>query len=201
MIEKKDKRIDYHFFHWGPYLYKTSLTKEELVSVKKLCSKKSNDYRKNLAGLIKQEYEVDVKKLFPIILPYIKSYAKGYKDYSAQEFGLQVELKKAWVNFMTKFESNPIHAHDEDLSFVIFTKIPSALKEEWNNTVSSGTRPGSLNFMISLNDSQTFINEHSFRPEVGDFFIFPSSLGHYVNSFTCEGERISVSGNLKINNG
>ena len=197
----EDKIINYNFFHWGPYLYKTSLTKEELVSVKKLCSKNSKDYRKNLAGLIKHEYEIDVKKLFPIILPYIKSYAKGYKDYSAREFGSQIELKKAWVNFMTKFESNPIHCHDDDLSFVIFIKIPTALKEEWNNTISSGTRPGSLNFIISLKDSETFINEHFFQPEVGDFFIFPASLGHYVNSFTCEGERISVSGNLKINNG
>ena len=40
---------------------------------------------------------------------------------------------------MTKFESNPIHCHDDDLSFVIFIKIPTALKEEWNNTISSGT--------------------------------------------------------------
>jgi len=194
----EDKIINYNFFHCGPYLYKTSLTKEELVSVKKLCSKNSKDYRKNLAGLIKHEYEIDVKKLFPIILPYIKSYAKGYTDYSARKFGSQIELKKAWVNFMTKFESNPIHCHDDDLSFVIFIKIPTALKEEWNNTISSGTRPGSLNFIISLKDSETFINEHFFQPEVGDFFIFPASLYHFVNPFKCEGERVSVSGNVKM---
>ena len=35
-------------------------------------------------------------------------------------------------------------------------------------------------------------------PEVGDFFIFPSSLNHSVNNFQSEGERVSVSGNLKV---
>ena len=48
---------------------------------------------------------------------------------------------------MTKFESNPIHTHDEDLSFVIFTEISEKLKQEWSKTVSSGTKPGSLNFI------------------------------------------------------
>ncbi len=94
---------------------------------------------------------------------------------------------------------NLTYAHDDDLSFVIFTEISKELREEYNNSIGN-TKPGSLNFMISLNDNPTFINEHSFQPKVGDFY-FPSSLHHYVNSFTCEGERISVSGNLKINNG
>ena len=198
-MAKQNRIINFTFFHWGPYLFKTSLTKEELVSIKKLCSKKSNDYRKNLAGLIKHEHEVDVKKLFTIIYPYLDSYSKGYFNYSGKIMGKKIKLKSAWVNYMTKFESNPLHTHpDGDLSFVIFTKIPSALKEEYNNTVSSGARPGNLNFIISLKNNEAFINEHFFQPNAGDFFIFPSSLSHYVNSFTCEGERISISGNLKI---
>lgn len=35
-----DKTINFEFFHWGPFLYKTILTKEEVDQVKKLCSKK-----------------------------------------------------------------------------------------------------------------------------------------------------------------
>jgi hypothetical protein len=37
----------------------------------------------------------------------------------------------------------------------------------------------------------------SFTPNVGDFFIFPAWLKHYVIPFQCEGERISISANLK----
>ena len=70
---------------------------------------------------------------------------------------------------MTKFESNPIHTHDHDLSFVIFTHISKQLKQEFNNTITSGHKPGFINFLISLNKDKQFISERSFEPEVGDF--------------------------------
>jgi len=200
-MDKPNKTINYDFFHWGPFLYKTSVTQEELNSIKKLCTKKSKDYRRSLAGLIKNEYEIDHKKLFPIINPYLHSYTIAYSDYTSKMLGNKIELISAWVNYMTKFESNPIHTHTDDLSFVIFTQIPKELKEEANNTVSNNTRPGAINFMYTLETGKYHINQHTFMPEVGDFFIFPASLHHYVNHFQSEGERISISGNLKVTNG
>ena len=200
-MDKPNKTINYNFFHWGPFLYKTSVTQEELNSIKKLCTKKSKDYRRSLAGLIKNEYEIDHKKLFPIINPYLHSYTIAYSDYTSKMLSNKIELISAWVNYMTKFESNPIHTHDEDLSFVIFTQIPKELKQEANNTVSNNTRPGAINFMYTLETGKYHINQHTFMPEVGDFFIFPASLHHYVNHFQSEGERISISGNLTVNNG
>jgi hypothetical protein len=196
-MDKETKTINYNFFHWGPFLYKTSLTKEEIDFVKKLCSKKSKDYRKNLAGLIKHEHEVNVKKLFPILAPYFNSYATSFIEYTGKILGNKIELIQAWVNYMTKFESNPIHTHDEDLSFVIFTQVPKELEKECMESVGN-TKPGTINFLCNLEANETLINEHTFFPSVGDFFIFPASLHHYVNSFKCEGERISLSGNLKI---
>ena len=53
--KKKDRLINYNFFHWGPLLFQTNLTEEELNEIKKLCSKKGKDYRQNLAGLLDQE--------------------------------------------------------------------------------------------------------------------------------------------------
>ena len=98
---------------------------------------------------------------------------------------------------MTKFESNPMHTHDNDLSFVIFTKIPKQLKEE-NKKAISNTKPGCINFVYSLGDKKQDISQHTFFPREGDFFIFPANLSHYVNHFTSEGERISISGNLDV---
>lgn len=97
--------------------------------IKTLCSKKLPDYRSNLAGLLLHEHKLDVKKLFPIILPYINSYAKAYADYSPKPLNGKIELMSAWVNYMTKFESNPLHTHDDDLSFVIYTQVPKQLKK------------------------------------------------------------------------
>ncbi len=199
-----DKIINYNFFHWGPFLYKTTLTKEEIHLIKNLCSKKkSEDCREKLAGIIRHEYNIDRKKVFPIIFPYIDSYIKALFDHYRQTIGNKIELESAWVNYMTKFESNPIHTHDGDLSFVLFTQVPKKLKKEFDNHMGNA-KPGNLNFMYTLhnsNQNKQLINQHTFFPEVGDFFIFPACLNHYVNSFTCSGERISVSGNLKITNG
>jgi len=72
------------------------------------------------------------------------------------------------------------------------------LKKESEDTISSGAKPGEILFLNKLEEDNLSINRISFFPEVGDFFIFPSTLNHLVNSFQCEGERISISGNLKV---
>lgn len=195
----KDKQINYRFFHWGPFLYKTSLDKKELKEIKNLCSKKTKDYRSRLAGLIKHEYTIDVKKIFPLIVPYFNSYSLAFTDYSGRYLaGEKIELVSCWVNYMTKFESNPIHTHDDDLSFVIYIDLPKELKKEIEEC-KANEKPGTINFIINLDSTDNkIINQQTFMPEIGDFFIFPASLNHYVNHFQSEGERISISGNLKI---
>ena len=58
----KLKKINYNFFHWGPFLYRTVITKEEVDQVKKLCSKQNKDVRETLAGLLEHEHKIDHKK-------------------------------------------------------------------------------------------------------------------------------------------
>ena len=193
----KLKTINYDFFHWGPFLYRTVMTKEEVDQVKKLCSKQNKDVRETLAGLLEHEHKIDHKKLFPVIFPYLDSYAKAYFDYRSEPLGNKLELKTAWVNYMTKFESNPLHTHDDDLSFVLFLQVPKELLEEYNKT-RANTKPGCINFTTGLTIKKEFLTEHSFFPKVGELFIFPATLPHYVNHFKSDGERISVSGNVKI---
>ena len=195
-----DKTINYEFFHWGPFLWRTTLLKEEIDKIKKLCSKESKDYRNNLAGILKHEHEIDCKKIFPILAPYLQSYLQAFSKYNPKRLGNKLELIAAWVNYMTKFETNPLHTHDENLSFVLFTQVPKDLKKEYDNNIGN-TKPGAINFIYSLEQRKELINQHSFFPLVGELFIFPACLNHYVNGFQCKGERISVSGNVKITDG
>jgi|TARA_R100000149_G_scaffold31148_1_gene11960 hypothetical protein len=197
-----DKRIDYNFFHWGPFLYKATLTKEEIKKISSLCSKNNEDYRKQLAGIIKHEHKIDPIALFPTIAPYFQSYLQAYYQHygTDKNYGNKIELVSSWVNYMTKGESNPLHRHDSDISFVLFTQIPKGLLKEFESHVGN-TKPGNINFIYSLNDGKFLLNEHSFFPVVGDLFVFPACLAHYVNPFKCEGERISVSGNIKVTHG
>mgnify|MGYP003121005111 CR=1 FL=1 len=202
--KKKDRLINYNFFHWGPFLYRTTLIKEELKKINNLCSKKNNDYRKNLAGIIKHEHELNSKKLFPIIVHYFQSYLQAFHEHyghmNTKKYGNKIELKSSWVNYMIAGESNPLHTHDDDISFVLFTKIPKDLLSESNKNVGN-TKPGDLHFIYNLGSGKYEINQHSFFPTVGDLFIFPANLHHYVNTFKCKGERVSISGNLKITDG
>jgi|TARA_R110002012_G_C11415208_1_gene587551 uncharacterized protein (TIGR02466 family) len=199
-MAETQKIINYTFFHWGPFLYKTSLEQKEIEKIKNLCSKELKEYANNLAGLVKHEHQIDEKKLFPIISPYIQSYTKAYLDYGTDPIGNKIKLEAAWVNYMTKFESNPLHTHSNDLSFVIYTQIAEELKKEIKETASN-SKPGVINFVNTLGIKKYNVNQHTFIPEVGDLFIFPASLHHSVNHFQSEGERVSVSGNLIITNG
>jgi hypothetical protein len=192
-----DRIINYNFYHWGPFLFRADITKEEIDQAKKLCSKENEDYRKNLAGLLKHEHKVEPKKLFPIIAPYLQSYVKAYFDYRGKPIGGKLQLETAWVNYMVKNESNPLHTHEHDLSFVLFLEVPKNLLEEYNKQLGN-SKPGSITFVYSLDDREELINQHTFFPSVGELFIFPACLNHFVNVFRCEGERISVSGNIKI---
>ncbi len=199
-MTEKNRIINYNYFHWGPFLYSSTLTTKEINSIKKLCSKKNNDYREHLAGIINHEHQIDCKKLFPIIVPYIQSYLNAYAEhYQGKLPGNRIELIQAWVNYMIKGESNPLHTHDDDLSFVLYTDVPKKLVKEFENHIGN-TRPGLINFVYSLGSNKLSINEHSFIPKVGDIFIFPANLHHYVNTFRSDGERISVSGNITLKN-
>ena len=62
----------------------------------------------------------------------VNSYAQSFTQYSGKILGSKIELISTWVNYMTKFESNPMHTHDEDLSFVLFTEVPKDLREEYS---------------------------------------------------------------------
>ena len=110
----------------------------------------------------------------------------------------KIEITNCWVNYMKAGESNPNHVHTEcDLSSVLYLKIPKGLKKENEQYIGTSRGPGVVNF--TYGDVRPYNTiEHSFMPEVGQFFIFPFNLEHSVNSFKSKGERISLATNFQI---
>jgi len=195
------KSIDYRYYHWGPLLYHVSLPKDKLENLKKLCVRNiKKDARKGLAGHLGEEYFIDEKKFFHITWEYFLSYIKAYKTHLSLEVGNKVEIINAWVNFMKASECNPPHAHQGDISCIIYTHIPPEIKKEWGSNISTSGGAGSVEFFgFPSLDGRMYRTLHNFFPEEGDFFIFPASLWHYVTPFKTSGiERISISANLKI---
>ena len=92
---------------------------------------------------------------------------------------------------------NPLHTHSGDFSFVIFLETPKGLKKEQKEYEGSGSLPGSLMFEFTQNARPKWATTGvSVIPEVGDMYIFPAMLRHWVCPFKSKGTRISVSGNL-----
>ena len=91
---------------------------------------------------------------------------------------------------------NPMHIHDSNLSGVCFLKIPPKFNEEYDKEDHHPTA-GWLEFIGSI---PNHFARHSYlvKPEVGDFYLFPSWMIHQVYPFRSEGERRSMAFNVHL---
>ena len=201
--KERMREIKYNFLHWGPWVCHYQLLPEELEALDKLQDGKN--FQKGLAGHLKDEYELDKNRVFTILLPYFNSYAQGIFDYRQVKLPNGFDLRSAWINRQKKNEFNPPHTHDDDLSFVVYTKVPEGLKKECEEAVHNSPGPGCITFDFNIPGGtfkNLFLNTHAHLPSVGDMFIFPAVLPHWVYPFkTTEGERVSISGNVRFYDG
>ena len=201
--KERMREIKYNFLHWGPWVCHYQLSSEEIESLNKL--EEGEDFRKGLAGHLKDEYRLDKNRVFTILLPYLNSYAQGVFDYRRVKLPNGFDLRSAWINRQKKNEFNPPHTHDDDLSFVVYTKVPEGLRKECEEAVHNSPGPGCITFDFNIpggSFNNLFLNTHAHLPSVGDMFIFPAALPHWVYPFkTTEGERVSISGNIKFYDG
>ena len=188
----------YNFYYWGPLLFKVKMVPQDLKKCIKLCSKKSSFVNETLAGVIKHEHYVSSSKFAKIIEPYLNTFSQCYKEWYGTPLKKQISITAAWANFMSAGEFNPPHVHTScHFSSVLFVKVPDELKEEHKKFKGTGGGPGSLAFNYGESLSHS-INHMYFFPEEGDFFIFPSTLTHFVAPFLSKGERISMSANFSF---
>ena len=100
--------IKYDFYYWGPLLFKTKLTNDNLKKVKSLCKKDPKRlYIKSLAGNIQHEYTIDSDKLNQILQPYIKAFKEAYVHWYNKPIDF-LYVKSSWVNYMQPGDYNPV---------------------------------------------------------------------------------------------
>ena len=90
---------------------------------------------------------------------------------------------------MNPGDFNPAHFHtDCHLSGLLYLKIPDGMERD------SG---GNLHF---LHGSPTifYTNQYQVAPKVGDTYLWPSWLQHFVYPYKCEGERWVMPFNLVV---
>jgi hypothetical protein len=95
---------------------------------------------------------------------------------------------------------SPVHFHSGDLSGVLYLRVPDSIDneaEEAGKSYISARRAGYITFFIG--GKQRFSKSLvSFKPRVGDFYIFPGWLLHAVEPFDGAGERLSMSFNAFV---
>jgi len=195
-----NKEIEFEYLYWGPLVTKFKLENnfsKELLDRGRKCKE---DARSILAGILDREFlygQEDINWFCEKFSPYLNRHMNFLNHYHNKMFEVNLHLDKLWINFMDKQESNPLHIHSGNISFVIYLKIPEALKKENEKYIGTDTGgPGAIKFFNSLSNDEMNIGRHSIFPEENTVFIFPATLNHMVVPFKTEDERISVSGNF-----
>ena len=208
--------MDWFFPYWGPLVCKMKIDEpfiNKLLEEGKAVRDSNNLANKYLAGEIDNQFYFDgnfADWFMPSFQPYLKTYESMCNDshelktnanYWKIKIPFEVEGIQLWINYQHKMEHQPLHSHDADLSFVIYLQVPQEIVEEnnANQDERNNTGPGKINFYYGHMGRLPFsITQYAEMPVVGDVYIFPAYLNHYVNSFKSDVERISVSGNIHL---
>ena len=194
-------KIDYQILTWGPCVLKLKITDEFFELLKKESEasvKEELSYTHRLAGIIQKEYKLrDLKIIQPFMKDLVNIYDQVWDKWrnSDKPSKNKYLIKAMWVNYQRQHEFNPPHDHSDDLSFIVYLKIPKEIKEEYDNYKGKSSGPGGISFIYGEGNRQAITYQAHF-PEEKDLFIFPALLKHYVAPFKSDVERISVSGNL-----
>ena len=96
---------------------------------------------------------------------------------------------------------NPLHTHGGDYSFVLFLDIPKKLAKEQKEFEGTSAKPGMLMFEYTQQAKPRWATTGTvIHPQPGDFYMFPALLQHWVAPFKSKVTRVSVSGNMRIEN-
>lgn len=109
----------------------------------------------------------------------------------------QIEFDVFWMVSQYAGTPSPVHFHSGDLSGVAYLKVPDVDPDQEHQNYISGRQAGYINFLIGGKQrfSRSLI---SFKPVVGDLYIFPGWLLHGAEPFRGTGERRSVAFNARV---
>ena len=197
----EENKVTYGVLNWGPCVTQIKISDEfrnKLLVGAEEAKKENLSFNDKLAGIIKEEYQYKHReKYLPEIAQILGVYDQAFQKWKSDPYDRKPEylLSELWVNFMKKHEFNPPHDHSDQLSFVIFLKVPEEIIQEQKDYRGKSGGPGSLSFLYGEGNRQA-ITYQSMHPKEGDMFIFPAWLKHYVAPFYSDVTRISVSGNV-----
>ena len=151
-----------------------------------------------MAGEVSYEIRITEEFLNKGLLKFLGHAVENYIKLSTGKNIKTFNLIAAWVVGQFKNEYNPAHWHGGHISGVAYLKLPDSFGENIQKNKKIN-KHGDISF---IHGQHMFLCDAvaSFKPKVGDFYIFPNYLIHSVNPFYSSGERRSISFNGLIDN-
>ena len=192
------KEITYKTLRWGPCVIHYQVSEEFRNILLDEASKSNPSYGHRLAGHLEKEVKLDSSKCKKHFDEMFHIYDHALSNWIQKKVGIRYILSDLWCNFQKANEFNPPHDHGGALSFVIYLQVPKEIKEEClkHQEIKTSAGPGSISFMCGDTSKKFSLTQNSLFPEVGDCFVFPAFLEHWVYPFKSDVTRISVSGNI-----
>ncbi len=169
--------------------------------------KNLSDHSNRLVGKVSEELSFDNESkkiagdnLINFITEY-HSYTKLRNSMNKEDLDptekYKLEIVSAWFVRQYENEYNPLHIHTGcTLSCVGYLSLPEGIENEWEDDYKNHyPANGHINFAHGTHGSHSCSN-FLVKPQVGDFYIFPSYLSHCVYPFYTPGERRSFSMNM-----
>lgn len=109
----------------------------------------------------------------------------------------RVDFDVFWIVSQYAGTPSPVHFHSGDIAGVLYLKVPEIDDAEEERAYISGRQAGYINFIIGGKQrlSKSLI---SFKPQVGDLYLFPGWLLHVAEPFRGSGERRSMAFNAVV---
>ena len=162
--------------------------------------KKANelDVGKELAGQLTQEFELEEDFMKKIgWLDFLKKGTENWISFAIGKKISKFKMLSSWIVRQFENEYNPIHWHTGHISGVGYLKMPKSLGKPLQKS-----KVQNPNGQIALvHGNKMFLSDPviKFKPEVGNFYLFPNYMMHTVYPFSnSKEERRSISFNARI---
>ena len=131
--------------------------------------------------------------LQPIIIEEVLRYCRSVEGNEPDA----IQVQSAWVVNQQSEAYSPTHFHSADISGVLYLRMPEVSQNEEQASYISGRKAGYINFLSG--GKQPFCKSLiSFKPRIGEIYLFPSWLLHTVEPFVGSGERRSLAFNVRL---
>ena len=208
---------------WSTFVMKLkmpdSLVELGLKMTDEALVEKNKPYGKSLAGQLEEEWGLEYKLTldkFSDLKYYLDEASIKYAALANMQTNpdevnpipLNAVINKIWSVHQYDGDYNPIHIHTAQISATFYLKIPKYLPSKKQHQEHSND-DGSIVFINNSANNNGMgglvrwgnVGSLKISPEVGDLYLFPSSMYHAVYPFrtkTGKEERRSVSFNVFV---